>query len=68
MLRAEVSQSVLPDQVVPGEEDKKTKHQHQSDPESDVLDPLSQRTPQHGFASILQKSAPVEDGNGKKVD
>ena len=44
------------------------KHQRQPKPKSNVLGPLTERAPQNSFASIVQKMAPVEERNGKKVD
>ena len=40
----------------------------QPKPKSDVLGPLTERTPQNSFACIVQKMAPVEQRNRKKID
>src|SRR4051812_46907340 len=53
--------------VVPDRKDHQSDNQHQPKPKSSLLDPFPQRTPQDCFASIVQKMAPVEDRNGKKV-
>ncbi len=68
MRRAEFRKQVLPDQVVPSGKD------HETDTNaSPTLNPTSwirspSGLPQHALASIVQKMAPVEERNWKKVD
>src|SRR6201999_723085 len=61
------SEKIQPNQVIPGREEHQPQHQNQPKPKSDVLGPLTERTPQNSFASIVQKMPPVEQRNRKKV-
>src|SRR5471032_492214 len=64
---ARFSEKIQPDKVIPGRQEHKPQHQNQPKPKSNVLGPLTQRTPQNSFASIVQKMPPVEERNGKKI-
>src|SRR5882762_462217 len=65
---ARFSEKIQPNQVIPGRQEHKPQYQNQPKPKSNVLGPLTQRTPQNSFASIVQKMPPVEERNGKKID
>src|SRR3569832_178732 len=54
-------------QVVPERKNHQPQNKRQPKPKSDLLGPLSQRTTQYSFASIVQKMPPVEHRNRKKV-
>src|SRR5471032_2816481 len=64
---ARFSEKIQPNQVIPGRQEHKPQHQNQPKPKSNVLGPLTQRTPQNSFASIVQKMPPVEERNRKKI-
>src|SRR5581483_6700422 len=64
---AKVSEKIQPSQVVPSGQEDKPQDQNQPKPKSNVLGPLTQRTPQNSFASIVQKMPAVEQWNRKKV-
>src|SRR5579883_1729623 len=61
------SEKIQPNQVIPGREKHQPQHQNQPKPKSNVLGPLVQRPPRNSFHSIVQKMAPVEERNRKKV-
>src|ERR1700761_1113810 len=54
-------------QIVPEGEKNQPQNQRQPKPKSNLLGPLTERPPQDSLASIVQKMAPVEDRNRKKV-
>src|ERR1700709_1129108 len=64
---ARFSEKIQPDQVIPGRQEHKPQDQNQPKPKSNVLGPLTERTPQSSFHSIVQKMAPVEERNRKKI-
>ena len=65
---AEVSEKIQAYEVIPCRQEENPQHNRQPKPESDVLGPLTERPPQNTFECIVQKMAPVEQRNGKKVD